>query len=99
MNAIAAFLKSRNITSHSIAVVLLAAATAITADEQVRSFLLQILVAHPKLAADILLLAGIVFKYSRGSSPVGAVGNVEADVKQDGAVTTIPASVNPPISK
>jgi hypothetical protein len=95
MVAFLAWLKSRNITSHTVAVALIALAGLITSDEQVRTFLLQSLSAHPKIAADIILAAGIILKYSRGSSPVGAVGNVLADVKQDGAVTDIPASVAP----
>jgi len=80
MNAIVAWFKSKNISSHTIAAALVSVATLIVTDEQVRSFLVQALISHPKIAAEVIAVAGIIFKYSRGSSPAGAVSNVVADV-------------------
>lgn len=79
MNAVKAWFASRNITSHTLAALAIGAATLISTDEQVRDFLLSALKAHPKLASDIVLLAGIILKYSRSSSASGAATNVATD--------------------
>src|ERR1700677_596826 len=75
----AACFKSHTITSHTIAFAAITLAGLITTDEQVRDFLLSTLKAHPKLASDIVLLAGIILKYSRSTSVQGAAQNVVAD--------------------
>jgi hypothetical protein len=79
MNTVIAWFRSKNITSHTIAALAIAAAGLITTDQQVRDFIIQSLQAHPKIAADIVLAASIILKYSRNSSPTGAATNVAVD--------------------
>ena len=81
-----AWLKSKNWTAHSLAIVGLTAAGLITGDPQVRNFILEIFKAHPTLGADIVILAGIIAKYSHSSSAAGKVAVAEE----------ILASANPP---
>jgi hypothetical protein len=73
LDGLKAWLKGKNVTSHTVAVVAIGAATLITTDQQVRNFLISILSAHPKALADISLLAAIILKYSHSSSPAGTV--------------------------
>lgn len=79
MSKLIAFLKSKNITSHTVAALAISAATLISTDEQVRTFLVGAFVHHPKIATEIIALASIILKYSRGSSPTGAVTEVAKD--------------------
>jgi pantothenate kinase type III len=83
MNRIIAWFESRNITSHTVAAVAISAATLISTDEQVRSFLVSAFQQHPKIASELIALAGIILKYSRSSSPAGAVTNVVTDAVID----------------
>jgi hypothetical protein len=79
MNSIVAWFKSKNITSHTIVAFLIAGATLITSDEQVRSLLVSAFVHHPKIIANVILIAGIIMKYSRDSSSQGAAKNILSD--------------------
>jgi hypothetical protein len=72
MNTILAWLKSRNITSHTITAFLVAAAGLIVGDQQVRSFLMSTFSAHPKIAAEIVAAAGIILGYSNPVGPAAA---------------------------
>ena len=72
-----AWLISKNWTAHSVAVLAIGAATAITTDEQVRSLLVGIFANHPKISTGILTAAGIILKYSHSSSQAGTVATAE----------------------
>lgn len=86
MDRIIAWLKSKNLTAHSIAVAAVAVATLYSSDQQFRDFVLMSFQNHPKVLADIALAVGIILKYSHSSSPAGTVA----------AAQTIEASGNAP---
>jgi hypothetical protein len=73
-----AWLRSKNITTHTVAALALAAAGAITFDPQVQQILVALLKGHPTLVADIVLIAGVIAKYSQSSSPSGTLANARA---------------------
>lgn len=73
MNTILSWLKSKNITSHSIVVAIIFMAGIVVEDQSVRNFVLQLFQTHPKLGTMLLTLAGIVFKYSRSSTPTSVL--------------------------
>jgi hypothetical protein len=73
MNKLIAWLKSKNVTSHTVAAISISAATLITTDQQARDFVQVLFKAHPSVIPDILLIAGIILKYSHSSSPAGAI--------------------------
>jgi hypothetical protein len=77
MNALMAWLKSKNLTSHSIAAAAIALATLITTDQQVRDFLISTFQQHPKIGTGIVTLAGIILKYSHSSSAAGTVATAQ----------------------
>lgn len=81
-----AWLRSKNITAHSIAVGAIAFATLYTTDQQFRDFILTLVKDHPKIAADLAMGVGIILKYSHSSSDAGTVANAQ----------TIQESPNPP---
>jgi hypothetical protein len=87
MNIVAWF-KSKNITAHSLAAILITAAGIVTFDPQVQQFLVDLLKAHPVLASDIILFAGIVAKYTHSSSPAGTVANAKEILAQPDAPTS-----------
>lgn len=78
MNIIVAWFKSKSSTSHKLAFAAVALATLITSDAQFREFLVILMQAHPTLAADIILFAGIIAKYSHSSSPAGTLATARA---------------------
>ena len=86
IDGLLAWFKSKNISAHTIAVLAIAAATAITTDEQVRDFVMSLFQAHPKIFAGITSAAAIILKYSHSSSDAGKVAVAES----------IMASPNPP---
>lgn len=67
MNSIIAWFKSKSISSHTVMVVLLALAGLVTTDAQVQELLKQLLAAHPAIMADVMLVAGIILKYSHST--------------------------------
>jgi hypothetical protein len=67
MNSIITWFKSKNITSHTVLAGAIALAVLITTDQQAQSFIVSILQAHPVAASDIILLAGVVAKYSHST--------------------------------
>ena len=77
MNAILAWLKSKSITSHTVAAAAVALSTLIMTDEQARDFVLKLFAAHPKIGTTIVALAGIILKYSHSSSPAGTVATAQ----------------------
>jgi len=90
IQSISEFFRSKNITSHTVVVLIVAAATAVSTDQQVRDWLIKSLQAHPVLLSDILGLAGIILKYSRDSSTRGAALNILSDAQQPTAVIVTP---------
>jgi hypothetical protein len=78
MNSFVSWLKSKSITSHSVAAVAVSLATLIMTDETVRNFVLSTFDHHPKIGSSILALAGIILKYSHSSSPAGTVATAQA---------------------
>jgi hypothetical protein len=78
MQEFLSWLRSKSITSHTIAVAAIAAATLITTDQQLRDFVLELFKAHPVIGTDIIALAGIILKYSHSSSPAGTVATATA---------------------
>ena len=75
---IKAWFRSKNITSHSVAVAAVAFATLYTTDDQFRNFVIALFQNHPKILADISLAAGVILKYMHSSSPAGTVGAAQA---------------------
>ena len=76
-----AWLKSKNITTHTVAVAVLAVATVISTDQQVRDWVLELFKAHPVIGTNLVALAGIILKYSHSSSAAGTM--VQARAIQD----------------
>lgn len=100
MNPIAEWFRSHNLSSHAFAALAIGLAGVITEDEQVRSFLVGALVNHPKIASEVILAASIVVKYSRSTSPAGAVTNVVTDaVNAPGTVTAVAVSSTSPATQ
>ena len=83
---LSSWFRSKNITAHTVAVAAVTAATIITTDEQVRSFLVGVFQLHPKIVSGITGLAVIILKYGHSSSPAGVVANAQS----------VLASPNPP---
>jgi hypothetical protein len=74
MNAILAWLKSKNASSHSIAAGAVVIAGIIMTDEKVRDFVLALFAKHPDVGTAIVTIAGIIFKYSSSRTPAAIVG-------------------------
>jgi hypothetical protein len=70
---ILAWIRSKNITAHSIAAIGVIVATLITSDQTVRNFVLELFEKHPAIGTDIVVFAGIIIKYSNSSSAAGTV--------------------------
>ena len=77
-DGLAAWVRSKNITAHTIAVAAVAIATAITTDETVRSFLVGVFQQHPKIVSGVTGLAVIILKYGHSSSNAGVVANAQS---------------------
>jgi hypothetical protein len=82
-----AWIKSKSMLTHSVAAFCLTAAGVITFDPQVQQLLIALLVNHPKLVADIILLAAVVAKYSPSRSPAGTLVAAR-DIKDSGDAPT-----------
>ena len=97
---IEAWAKSRNITSHAIAAVIISAAALYTGDQQVRDFTIQLFHNHPTIPADLLALAGIIMKYSSAHSPAGVVAQAKAVMSSPNPPTieAVKAATVPPLS-
>jgi hypothetical protein len=99
VNRIIAWFRSKNITAHTIAALLVSAATAVATDEQVRSFLVGAFQAHPKVASTIIALAGITLKYSHSSSAAGAIVAGRAALDSPSAPTSAQVAAADPTLK
>ena len=78
MGMILAWIRSKNVTAHSVAAIGILIATVITSDQTVRDFVMQLFHNHPAMGTDILVLAGIILKYSHSSSAAGKVAVAKA---------------------
>lgn len=78
------WLKSRNISSHTIVVFIIGCATVYTADQQVRDFVISMFKSHPTIPADILALCGIILKYSTAHSSAGILEQANEIVTKGG---------------
>lgn len=65
--AFLAWLKTRNISSHTVAMAVIGMSGLIVSDQQVRDFLIKTLAHHPDVATAVIGMAGIIFKYSQPS--------------------------------
>ena len=77
MNNLAAWFRSKNLTAHALAAILLTAASVISADPQARQFIAMTFQRHPSLGAWIIAAAGIAAKYSRSSSAAGTIASAK----------------------
>jgi hypothetical protein len=77
MKDLVAWLKSRNISSHSIAVGAVALCSLIMTDETIRNFVLNLFAEHPKIGTAIVTIAGIILKYSPARTPAAIVGEAQ----------------------
>ena len=80
------WLKGKSWSTHAIGGGLLTVATIIFTSQQAQQFLQTMFVAHPVIASQIILLAGIIVAYKRSSTPASTVAQA----------TEIMASDNPP---
>ena len=87
MNWIISWFRSKNLTAHSIAVAGLFVATLITTDQTVRDFVLKMFHDHPDVGTYIVVLSGIVLKYTRSSSAAGTVAAAKIIIAQPDAPT------------
>ena len=78
MNSIAAWFRSKNITTHTVGAAVFGLAGIIATDRQVQQYVVQLFVAHPALAAQIIGGAVIIAKYSHSSSPAGTLATARA---------------------
>ena len=87
MNKLLAWLRSKNVTSHSIALGVVSLAGLIMGDEQVRSWITGAFVDHPRISTAIIGAASIILKYSHSSSPAGAVAQAKEVINSPDAPT------------
>ena len=99
MNTIIAWFKSKNITAHTVAAFLLAAAGLIASDQQVQDFIVAMFKAHPALGSEIVAGALIIAKYSRSSSAAGTVARSRAILSNGNAPTAAQVDAADPAIK
>ena len=87
MNFIAWF-NSKNLNTHFLACVALAAAGIVATDPQVQHWIGQVCGAHVGLAAEIIGACVIAAKYSHSSSDAGTVANAKAIMKETATAPT-----------
>ena len=85
MNAIVTWLRSRNITAHSITAASIALAGLIVSDEKVRTFILNLFVQHPKWGSAIVLIAGIIVNNSNPQTAAAKVATAKQVLAQPDA--------------
>lgn len=73
MNTLLQWAKSKSWVAHAIALLGLAAASAITENAQVRNLLIDLFHKHPAIASDLIIAASVVFRYSHSSSKDGVL--------------------------
>ena len=73
-----AWLRSKNWSAHTVAVAAVSVAGLITYDPQVQTFIAELFKDRPTLVAQIVLVAGIILKYSHSSSDAGKVASAQA---------------------
>ena len=84
-----AWFKSKNITSHSIAVFLIVFASAYSSNLYgIRDLCIELFKNHPTIPADTLLLCGLILKYTHSSSPAGTIATAQDILAEPDAPTT-----------
>jgi hypothetical protein len=73
VNTLTAWFKSRSISSHWIAGLLIGAAGIISTDQQVQTFITGLFINHPAAAAQIIAVAGLILKYTPARSDAGVL--------------------------
>jgi hypothetical protein len=99
MNAIKTWLAEHNLSSHSIAGLIVAAVTLYTTDSTVFGLVNGALASHPKILAMLGAAVTIVMKYSGGHSTQGQVALIASTPPQQvaTAITAVKASEAPPV--
>jgi hypothetical protein len=99
MDQIKNWLAEHNLSSHSIAGGLLAAATLYSTNSEVFGLVNSSLAAHPKILAWVTVLAGVVLKYSGSHSTQGQVAIIASAPPQQvaDAVLAVKAAEAPPV--
>jgi hypothetical protein len=88
-NTLVAWLKSKNITTHTIGVAAGLAMLAISDNAWgCRDLLLKLFHDHPSLGADIVLISGAFAAYKRSSSNAGAVAVAKVVMDSPNAPTS-----------
>ena len=98
MNQIRTWLDEHKISSHSIAVAIVAAATAYTTNIQVQGFVNTLIGSHPTWIVDITALCGLVLNYSGSHNTQGQVALIASTPPQQvaDAITAVKVSEAPP---
>lgn len=68
MNGIIAWFKAQKISAHAIAGFGVSLAILISTDQAVRDFVLGLFHDHPKIGSEIVILAGLILKYSSSTA-------------------------------
>lgn len=89
MNFLLAWLRSKSITAHAVALAALTLASVVAADPQLQQWLKQVCGPHVGLATELIGFCVIVAKYSHSSSAAGKVA----------AADVIMAGQNPPTAE
>ena|SRR3569833_147130 len=76
MDWVVKWLRSRNITSHTVAGVITLIAFTYISDTEVRSYVTELLQNHPKIIAFITWVFVMWLKYSNAHSPIGTLEEV-----------------------
>jgi hypothetical protein len=84
---LAAWFRSKNLSAHALAAILLTAASVVSADPQARQFVMATFQRHPSIGAWLIAAAGIAAKYSHSSSAAGTVANANIIKEQPDAPT------------
>jgi|HubBroStandDraft_1064217.scaffolds.fasta_scaffold505971_2 hypothetical protein len=85
MNAILAWIKSKNISTHVIIVFASGLACTVAADPALQAWIKTALPNHPTLTSFIVLASIAWAKQSHSSSPAGTVANAKAILAQPNA--------------
>jgi hypothetical protein len=72
MNSILAWIKSKNLSSHTVLIGATSLAVLISTDQQVQTLIVSTLKSHPALASDIILLATVLAKFSHSTKQADA---------------------------
>ena len=99
MNQIKVWLEEHKISSHSIAVAIVGAATAYTTNLQIQGFVNQIIGAHPTWIINLTALCALVLNYSGTHNTQGQVAQIAntPPEKVAAAITAVKVAEAPPV--